>query len=216
MRAGETWWRRVAAAVVTALGLIGMAWMSDAPIPVPGADSAGLRLSWSARPQRIERCREVSAEELEKLGEHMRQRVECEGRFATYLLRVTVDGSVAHQSVVTGAGLRNDRPIYLLEDFDVVPGPHRVAVSFARRESADDDGDNEDELDDERARADTGLSIGRADRERVERARRARAAIPPRLELDTALIFSRGNVIVVTLDPERGALQVLASAPPSR
>ena len=89
MSAGTAWPRRVAAAVVTAAALSGMAWLSDAPVPLAGSTAAGLRLSWSARPERIETCREVSAEELAKLGEHMRQRVECEGRFASYLLRVT-------------------------------------------------------------------------------------------------------------------------------
>jgi hypothetical protein len=119
----------------------------------------------------------LSNEELAKLGEHMRQRLECEGQFATYALLVDVDGSRIHESIVRGAGLRNDRPIYLLEDFNVSAGHRRVHVSFARR---------------------------------------ARAAIPPRLELDTALTFSPGHVIVVTLDPELGALQVLAAAPPSK
>jgi hypothetical protein len=154
----------------------------------------------------------LSNEELAKLGEHMRQRLECEGQFATYALLVDVDGSRIHESIVRGAGLRNDRPIYLLEDFNVSAGHRRVHVSFARREEVGDDDDSREE----RAHADTGLTIGRAERENVERARRARAAIPPRLELDTALTFSPGHVIVVTLDPELGALQVLAAAPPSK
>lgn len=208
------WSRRALAVVFSALILAAMAWLSAAPVPLSGAESARLRLSWSARPERIEKCRVLSDEELAKLGEHMRQRTECEGQFATYVLRVDVDGSRIHESIVRGAGLRNDRPIYLLEDFDVDAGRHRVHVSFSRRETVEDDDD--DDSAEERAHADTGLSIGRAEREEVERARRARAAIPPRLDVDTALTFAPGHVIVVTLDPKLGALQVLAAAPPSK
>jgi hypothetical protein len=209
---GGAWGRRALAVSFSALVLAAMAWLSVAPVPLSGAESARLRLSWSARPERIEKCRVLSEEELAKLGEHMRQRMECEGQFATYALRVDVDGSRIHESEVRGAGLRNDRPIYLLEDFIVGAGHRRVHVSFSRRETVDHD----DDSDEEEAHADTGLTIGRAEREKVERARRARAAIPPRLELDTTLTFTRGRVIVVTLDPERGALQVLAAAPPSK
>ena len=208
------WRRRAFGVVFSALVLAAMAWLSAAPVPLSGAESARLRLSWSARPERIEKCRVLSDEELSKLGEHMRQRTECEGQFATYALRVDVDGSRIHESIVRGAGIRNDRPIYLLEDFNVGAGLHRLHVSFTRRETVDDDDDEDSGV--ERAHADTGLSIGRAEREEVERARRARAAIPPRLELDTALTFTPGRVIVITLDPKLGALQVLAAAPPSK
>lgn len=39
---------------------------------------------FSARPQRIEVCRKLTHEEMEKSREHMRQRESCEGAFATY------------------------------------------------------------------------------------------------------------------------------------
>ncbi|MGK2961254.1 MAG: hypothetical protein ACSLFK_03790 [Gemmatimonadaceae bacterium] len=205
--------RRAPAIAVTAIALAGLAWLSAAPVPLSGAESARLRLSLSARPERIETCRVLSSDELAKLGEHMRQRVECEGKFASYQLRVSVDGSPVHESVVRGAGLRSDRPIYLLEDFSVNPGTRAVHVSFRRREHVEDE---DDDSRGQRFGADTGLSMGRAEREDVERARRARAAIPRLLELDTALTFTSGQVIVVTLDPENRALQVLAAAPASR
>ena len=70
----------------------------------------------------------------------MRQRVECDGRFATYTLRVESDGQVIGETVVHGAGLRHDRPLYLLREYDVAPGVHRVRVSFTRREKTDDGG----------------------------------------------------------------------------
>ena len=169
-----------------------------------------LRLSWSARPERIEVCHALSAEEQAEREEHMRQRVECDGRFATYLLQVQSDGRTVHESVARGAGLRHDRPLYLLHEVDVEPGMHRLQVSFSRREKTDNDATAFAGV--TAPASDTGLFAGRSQREAVERARRARAAIPPRLVLDTTVDFVRGRVIVVSLDPERQRLQLLADA----
>lgn len=196
---------------VSAAALLGMVRASAAPVPLHRVESARLRLSWSARPERIEVCRTLSAAELAQREEHMRQRVECDGRLATYSLRVESDGRALHQSVVQGAGLRHDRPLFLIREIDMPPGAHHVRVIFARRETTDNDaaafaGATSPE-------ADTGLFAGRAQREAIERARRARAAIPPRLELDTTLEFLAERVVVVSLDPERRTLRVLSEPP---
>ena len=108
------------AAIVTALSLGAMALLSAAPVRSEDSESARLRLSWSARPERIETCRVLS-------------------KFATYALDVFVDGRLVHQSVVRGAGLRHDRPIFLLREIPVPPGAHRIRVSFDRREKTDND-----------------------------------------------------------------------------
>lgn len=195
------------AAIVTALSLGAMAFFSAAPVRSEDSDSARLRLSWSARPERIETCRVLSKKELEETEEHMRQRVECEGKFATYALDVFVDGRLVHQSIVRGAGLRHDRPIYLLREIPVPSGVHRIRVSFNRREKTDNDAAAfEKEASSER---DTGLFAGRAQREAVEHARRARAAIPAQLTLDRTLSFERGRVVIVTFGAERGSLELL-------
>jgi hypothetical protein len=76
-----------------------------------GGDSL-LRLSWSGRPQRIERCRELSDAELAERPAHMRLRPECEARPARYAVRVVVDGRTASLDTVTGGGLRGDRAIH--------------------------------------------------------------------------------------------------------
>ena len=202
--------RSAAAIAATAVALALMARASATPLPFHAAPAARLRLSWSARPERIEVCRTLSAEELAQRAEHMRQRVECEGRFATYGLRVDVDGRLATEAVVRGAGLRNDRPLYLLREFDVSPGIHAIRVTFMRREQTDDDAAafapavSPD--------ADTGLYAGRAQREATEHARRARAAIPARLALDTSLTFVSRPVMLVTFDAERRRLQLLTAA----
>ncbi|MBL0173174.1 MAG: hypothetical protein IPP90_21320 [Gemmatimonadaceae bacterium] len=197
----------VAAVVGTAL----LAYLSAAPVPYHAPESARLRLSWSARPERIEVCHTLSDEELARLAEHMRQRVSCEGVFATYTLRIGVDGRVIGESVVRGAGMRNDRPLYLLRDYTVPPGTHRFQVSLTRREKTDDDAAAF-------AKAvvpevDTGLYAGRAQREATEHSRRARAAIPASLTLDTVFSLTPQHVALVTFNAERRTLELHAESP---
>jgi hypothetical protein len=207
MSAGKAF-RWTASLIVTAIALIAVARLSGSPVATRAAGSSAFRLSWSARPERIEKCRQLSKQELAEREEHMRQRIECEGAFATYSLRVLVGGKLVHESIVRGAGLRHDRPIYLLRDLQVSPGTHAVQVSFVRRESAGSDSvATESRTDDD---DDSGTFHGRAEREREERARRARAAIPPRLVFDSVLNFAPGKVLVLTLDSERRSLVLLS------
>lgn len=216
--------RGLVAAIATAAAVFGVSRASAILLPLHDAHSARLRLSWSARPERIEVCRTLSAEELAQREEHMRQRVVCNGRFASYTLRVEADDRVLDEAVVRGAGLRHDRPIYLLRDFDLAAGVHHVRVSFERREQMDGTAaagqggtrTERKEADTEKEEIDTGIFAGRAQREAVEYARRARAAIPPRLLLDTTLVFGSGRAIAVTFTPERRMLQLLAERPPRR
>lgn len=198
--------RLFTAGATTAAGLALLARVSAAPMAYHAPDAARLRLSWSARPERIEVCRTPSEEELSRLAEHMRQRLVCEGVFATYLLRIEVDGREVGQSVIRGAGLRHDRPLYLLRDYPVPPGQHRFLVSLTRREKTDNDA---------AAYApapvpavDTGLYAGRSQREATEHARRARAAIPSSLVLDTVLTLPPQRVALVTLNVEHKAFEL--------
>ena len=201
--------RLVIAVSVSALGLGVLARASAAPVSLHEGTTARLRLSWSARPERIEVCRTLSAQELAQREEHMRQRVECDGHFATYALRVESDGHMIGEAVVHGAGLRNDRPLYLLREYDLAPGLRRVRVSFTRREKTDDDAAAFAPA--ASAEADTGIFAGRAQREAVEHARRARAAIPAHLELDTTLTIAPRQVLIVTFVAERRRMVLLAS-----
>lgn len=204
---------RIATAVVaTSATLALLAWGSAAPVARHSAGDAQLRLSWSVRPERIEVCRSRSADEIARMPEHMRQRTECEGRSASYALRVVVDERVAGESDERGAGLRHDRPIFLLREYSVPAGTHRVRVTFARREKTDDDAaafapaTSHD--------ADTGLYAGRAEREAAEHARRASAAVPALLALDTTLTFEGRGVVLVTFDPLARRLDVRTKARP--
>lgn len=203
--------RSVLAFLATAAIVYALALCSAIGVGHREAGVSRLRLSWSARPERIEVCRTLSAEELAQREEHMRQRVECDGRFATYRLRVQSDGRTIHESIARGAGFRHDRPLYLLNEVDVTPGTHRLRISFTRREKTDDDAAAFTGV--PAPTSDTGLFAGRAQREAAEHARRARAAIPARLVLDTTVVFIRDRAIVVSLDAERQRLQLLTEAP---
>ena len=203
--------RWLATGVGSAVLLFVMTVASATPIARRRGEPSRLRLSWSARPERIEVCRTLSSEELEKLEEHMRQRVQCEGRFATYVLRVESDGRVLSRSVVRGAGFRHDRPLFLLRELDLSPGVHRLRIDFTRRERPDRSAAERPALTTQRV--DTGLFAGRVEREVTERARRAAAAIPPRLRLDTVITVLENRVLVVSLDPDRRAFRLLDTQP---
>jgi|GEM_PF-790721 hypothetical protein len=197
----------VATAVATAAALWLVARASAVALPWHASDATRIRLSWSARPERIETCRALTAEEIAKEPPHMRRRVECTGTFATYLLHVASDGRVIDERIVKGGGLRNDRPMYLLADYDLAAGERRIRVTFTRREKSDDDS----AATAPRAMsigADSGIFSGRAEREDEERARRRSAAVPPVLELDTLLTLTPGRVRLITFDAEARQLVV--------
>ncbi len=202
--------RILATGTATTAGLALLAYASAVPLAYHPQDAARLRLSWSARPERIEVCRQLSTEEQARREEHMRQRVECVGGFATYALRVEVDGRALGETVIHGAGLRHDRPLYLLRDYPVPPGQHRVRVTLTRREKTDNDAAAFAEA--VVPNADTGLYAGRSQREATERARRARAAIPPSLVLDTAFAFTPRQVALVSFNAEHRILELHAEA----
>lgn len=198
-------WLVTAAATVVVLWLV--ARMSTVALPWHTADAARVRLSWSARPERIESCRALTAEEIEKEPPHMRRRVECTGTFATYLLHVASDGRVIDERLVKGAGIRNDRPMYLLADYDLMAGEHRIRVMFTRREKTDEDS-AAIALHATRTGADSGIFTGRAEREDEERARRRHAAVPAAMELDTLLTLAPGQVRLITFDAESRRLVI--------
>lgn len=175
--------------LVTAVLAWGLAAGAGAPVSSHGAEAGVLRLSWSAHPERIETCRERTAEELASRPAHMRQALECEGTAATYVLEVRVDGALLDRAVVLGSGVRNDRPIFLLRDYAVAPGTHQVRVTFTRREETEES---------EREEADG----------RDAPARESARSVAPFLELDAAVRFAPGEVALVTY---RGDALVLLS-----
>lgn len=176
---------RTAGVALAALTVIGAAWASRAPLSPSAPGDAVLRLAWSALPERIETCREQSADTLAPLPAHMRQTLVCEGASASYRLRVRRNGELIADRVFRGGGLRNDRRLYVLVERPVPPGAADLQVRFDRIEPAPAPGNAAE----------------------AERARRtAAAALPPALALDERIDFAARRVLLVTYDPERRSL----------
>jgi hypothetical protein len=201
--------RRIAALLVAAAAAALLVALSRAPWQ-RRSDHALLRLSWSGRPERIERCRELSDAELERLPAHMRLREECEGHAARYRVRVWLGDSLLSEDIVTGGGLRGDRAIYMLREYPVRPGRQALAVEVARRDSMAEEpaGSEEDAEGDDAASA----PLDRARRERQEHRRERLERLPPSLRLDTALALHPGEVVVVTYDQGGRRLTVVPGA----
>lgn len=164
----------------------------NAPVRWYEPTAAALRLSWSARPERLEVCREPTAAEIAARPAHMQRTLECSVSFATYDLRVLIDDTVLAERVVLGGGLRNDRPLHLLEEYAVPSGERRLRVELHRREEAAETHDA--------ALTVAPLDSARSAREIESRRQRQLAALAPRLVLDTLVQITPGRVLLVTYD----------------
>ena len=99
-------------------------WVSE-----PGGDAV-IRLSWRAIGERVEECREPSAEEQARVPAHMRQSRLCERRLASFRLVLRLDGRTALDALVAASGAREDRPTYVFHELRVPPGEHRIELRF--------------------------------------------------------------------------------------
>jgi hypothetical protein len=124
--------RLAAGAAVALLLTAGIGALSRVPYEADSADHALLRLAWRVRGARVEECRRLTPEELERTPPHMRRDEVCEGRVLPYRLIVTVDGQLVVDDSVHAAGARADRPLYVSRDVPVTPGTRRLAVRFER------------------------------------------------------------------------------------
>jgi hypothetical protein len=185
---------RAAALAVTAVVMTALAWASVAPMPVHGSADAVLRVAWSARPERVERCRERSAEELAALPAHMRQPVACEGAAAQYRLTVTRNGLGVVDRVVRGGGLRHDRRLYVLDEIPMPAGDVAIEVRFDRLGTDA-----------------TGASGAAATREagHPERAVPQAETVPPQLALTERLSVHAREVVLVTYSAEHRSLVIV-------
>lgn len=174
-----------------------MAGASRAPWTADPGTRGWLRVSLSARPDRVERCRALSDEELAARPAHMRQAVVCEGVTARYLLTVHLDGSEILAEAVTGGGARSDRPMHLLREFPLEAGSRHLSVRFALADSLPAD-----------PIADSSAAPGR---ETAERDRRRNEAVPALLLLDTTITIEAHRVVLLTYDPQLRRLIALSS-----
>ena len=176
----------------------------------PHGEQAVLRLAWTARPERIEDCRQQSDEELSKLPAHMRQSMSCVGTSATYRLEVHWNDRLIVRQTIRGGGLRRDRPLYLFRNIELPPGDAAIHVTFQRVESVTPPthrNTSPGERDEERHSE--AMGDDRRRRETEERIRGREEAIPPSLSLERSLHLESRKVVLVTYDAERRALAVV-------
>jgi hypothetical protein len=187
------WTARAAGTIIAAGGLALLAGLSGWRYRAHPSGTALLRVAFSARPQQLERCREVSAEELARRPVHMRQRIECVGHSASYRLDLRVDGAEVSAQTLRGGGVRHDRPVSVLIEQPITPGPHALLLEVTRVESADSE-----------------------ETRPVDSTRRARQSpLPASLQLAASPTFVAGRVVLVTYDVEQRQLVLRTHSAPS-
>lgn len=182
---------RIVRVLATLAALLVLSALTRAPWRTPQGRSgdARLRLSWRVRGEIIQRCRRATAAELANTPAHMRQEVTCEGaRVAPYRLQVAIDGRTVASGLATGSGRAGEGTLYLLEEFVLAPGAHRVMVTLARADSGG-------------VTADPARARGARDDHRH--------AVPRRLALDTTMVFAPRQVALVTYSAEAERLVVV-------
>ncbi|MBT3342480.1 MAG: 4Fe-4S binding protein [Gemmatimonadetes bacterium] len=106
-------------------------------MPMGEAPTQGvLRIGAQIPGLEIEECRELDPEELAALPLHMRRPTECAKIAPTYVLTVSVDGSSVLQRTIDHTGVHSDRPLFLEEDIDLVPGSHHVDVDLRPQDAS--------------------------------------------------------------------------------
>lgn len=132
-----SWLRWLRGGVIAAAAVLGIAALSRLPFTPAGGDYAILRLSWRMRGERIENCRTRSQAELDALPMHMRTPTACEGHSVFYTLQVTTGKGPTDSRRIAPAGAKGDRPIFVLHQTAVRPGPQRVRIRFAAESHGD-------------------------------------------------------------------------------
>ena len=208
---------RLAGLCVALAATVGIAAASSIGMTPHASPGAVLRLTWTARPERVEDCRAQSEETLAKLPPHMRQAVICDGTTASYRLVVRREGAVVVDEVVRGGGLRHDRQLYVFRDIPVPAGESAIRVQFDRIEGAAGGARDVQAIASpilgNPAPAAAAMDPERRRREGEERIRQRGEAIPPSLLREQRLQFLPREVILVTYDPERRELLAVARAP---
>jgi hypothetical protein len=220
--------RLAAAALVSAGGALALTIVSAAPFRVDALPDARLRVAFSARPERIEKCRTLSADELANVPQHMRQAVVCEGTTASYRLEVRRDDSLVASALVRGGGLRHDRRLYVLRELTVPSGRSTIDVRLVRTDTVAARPDSEQRSRDAREH-DESAGHERRDarhedhddddrratisRDLDERRRRVADEVPSSLALHEVVTLSPREVLLVTYDQESRRLRTVRATP---
>jgi hypothetical protein len=206
-----TWISRGLGIGLAVAATVGLMWGSVVPMATQAAPDAVLRLAWSARPERVEICREQTAEELARLPAHMRQPLVCEGTTASYRLEVRYNGDLIAEQIVRGGGLRRDRRLYVFRELPVPAGQADIAVRMDRIEASDSAAAAAPGQPDRSATtsAEDAATGRRSDGPASDR--RGDAA-PAHLSLTQRLYVSPREVILVTYDADRRELTAIQRA----
>jgi len=202
---------RLALATVVSLGTaLALAALSSSPFHAHAAPEARARVAFSARPERIEKCRTLSADELANVPVHMRQTVVCEGTTARYRLEIRRDDSLVATALLRGAGLRHARRLYALREVSLPSGASTIDVRLTRVDTvaAREDHARDDHEDHEADERHDGLS-----RDREEHRLRVADEVPPSLELHETFTLRPREVLLVTYDQSSRRLRAVRGAP---
>lgn len=175
--------RRAAGIGLAVAATLAIGALSRAPYTADRAPHGVVRLAWRARGERVEQCRRLTPEELERLPAHMREEESCEGRVLPYRLQLSIDGALAVDELVQAAGARHDRPLYVYRELPLQTGTHAIAVVFAREGA---------------------IPPGK---------REGNDATPARLALDTTVALLPRRVLLVTYDDDARRLVLLDGSP---
>ena len=201
--------RRAVGALIAAAAALGLAAASRVPMRVHADERARLRVAFSARPERIERCRAVDPEELAKLPAHMRQNVVCEGTTAQYRLEIRHADSVLATALLRGGGLRHDRRLYVLRELPIPPGVAVIDVRLTRIDTVSAPGSA---VGGPESGPGDPAAIDRARREVDERRRRVEDEVPSSLFFTETVTLAPREVMLVTYDQDARRFRMVRGA----
>lgn len=96
-----------------------------------GEDEALLRLSFSHAAQRLEECRQRSAEELAKLPPNMRAAQDCPRERSPVKVELEMDGKPLFRVVAPPAGINRDGASTVYRRLPVAAGRHRFVARLS-------------------------------------------------------------------------------------
>jgi len=126
--------RRLGGGAVAILILAAVGAGSRIPVTFATTDSALLRLAWRTVGERVRSCRKLTAAELEKIPSHMRRTEECSSITLPYRLTVEIGERQVGDLLVHAAGARQDRPMFVFQEYPFEPGDHPVKIKYDRAE----------------------------------------------------------------------------------
>ncbi len=122
--------QKLLALAVSAIMAVAVAALSRVPYTPGDSEDALVRLAWRYRSETEATCRPITDAERARLPVHMQRDTICEARSTPYRLRISLNGELTADTLVSAAGARGDRPIYVFHQIPVTAGSHRIEVTF--------------------------------------------------------------------------------------